>query len=96
MSEESVYYNGYGTKNPKFPVDYYSFENGSPISNQQIDKWVAECVNFLKENKDEKSAAVASGDTLIVASRDDGNIEINVCKKYFSYTLEDNENTDKM
>lgn len=67
----------------QYPQDFYSFENGVPIKDAEINEWIKECVNDLDKNID--YAARSSGDTLVFAYKSDQYshmAEVVVAKKY--------------
>jgi hypothetical protein len=39
------------SENLRFPQHYYSFENGKDLSNDEIDKYVKECINALRNSE---------------------------------------------
>ena len=54
----------------QYPQDFYSFENGVPVKDAEINAWIKECVNDLDKNID-------------YASRSSGDMaEVVVAKKY--------------
>lgn len=67
----------------QYPQDFYSFENGVPVKDTEINKWIRECVNDLDKNID--YASRGSGDTLVFAYKSDQYshmAEVVVAKKY--------------
>ena len=42
---------------------------------EEINKWVKECLRFLRDNPDEPFKYIGSGDTMVIAFRHDGDEE---------------------
>lgn len=53
----------------QYPKDFYSFENAVPIKDDEVNKWVKECINDL--DKDTDFSYRASGDTFVFAYKSD-------------------------
>lgn len=67
----------------QYPQDFYSFENGVPVKDTEINEWIKECINDLDKNID--YAARSSGDSLVFAYKSDQYshmAEVLVAKKY--------------
>ena len=67
----------------QYPQDFYSFENGVPIKDTEINKWIKECVNDLDKNID--YASRSSGDSVVFVYKSDQYshmAEVVVAKKY--------------
>lgn len=87
------------SENLEFPKHYYHFGGGVHISENEINRYVKECINSLRNSTDENfyHTCTGSGDTIVHVSRydDDENFVINVCRNYYeteiSYTEEDKE-----
>lgn len=85
--------------NLQFPKHYYHFGDGVHISENEIDRYVKECINSLRNSSDENfyHTCTGSGDTIVHVMRydDDENFVINVCRDYYEteipYTEEDKE-----
>lgn len=71
-----------------YPENFYSFGSGVKISDEEINKWIREGIDYLEEHQDESSYRIASGDTMIVIFRflynssneNTYSYEVNVCK----------------
>lgn len=87
------------SENLDFPKHYYHFGDGVHISDKEINSYVKECINSLRNSTDENfyHTCTGSGDTIVHVSRydDDENFVINVCRNYYEteipYTEEDKE-----
>ncbi len=87
------------SENLDFPKHYYHFGDGVHISDDEINKYVKDCINSLRNSTDENfyHTFTGLGDTIIHVTRynDDENFVINVCKNYYEteipYTEEDKE-----
>lgn len=67
----------------QYPQDFYSFENGVPVKDAEINEWIRECVNDLDKNND--YASRSSGDSLVFACKNDEEshtAEVVVAKNY--------------
>lgn len=67
----------------QYPKDFYSFKNGVPMKDDEINKWVKECINDL--SKDTDFSYIASGDTIVFAYKPDRDLPsatVTVAKKY--------------
>jgi hypothetical protein len=53
----------------QYPKDFYSFENAVPIKDDEVNKWVKECINDL--DKDTDFSYRASGDTFVFTYKSD-------------------------
>lgn len=53
----------------QYPKDFYSFANAVPIKDDEVNKWVKECINDL--DKDTDFSYRASGDTFVFAYKSD-------------------------
>lgn len=58
----------------QYPKDFYSFENAVPIKDDEVNKWVKECVNDL--DKDTDFSYRASGDTIVFAYKSDEDVPV--------------------
>lgn len=66
-----------------YPETFYSFENGVSVKNNEINKWVKECLNQLDKGTDYTLSA--SGDTIVFAFKsgeDESFATVIVAKKY--------------
>jgi len=73
-----------------FPEDYYHFGNGAKIEDEQIDDWVDEIVDYLMRENDYYSFR-ASGDTIAIGFKKEGEIEIYVCKNYSTLNFDEED-----
>jgi hypothetical protein len=67
----------------QYPKDFYSFKNAVPIKDDEVNKWVEECINDL--DKDTDFSCRASGDTFVFAYKSDEDLPaatVVVAKKY--------------
>ena len=67
----------------QYPKDFFSYADGVPIKDDEINKWVKECVNDLDD--EETYSLRASGDTVVFAyksSEDASEATVIVAKKY--------------
>lgn len=50
--------------------DFFSFENGYDVSNEDVQKWVNKSVQYLLDNPDETYSYHAGGNKLVIAVKD--------------------------
>lgn len=87
------------SENLDFPKHYYDFSDGKNIPNEEINRYVKECINSLRNSTDENfyHTCTGSGDTIVHVTRydEDENFVIDVCKNYYEveipYTEKDKE-----
>ena len=53
----------------QYPKDFFSYSDGVPAKDAEINKWVKECLNDLDKNTDYSYRA--SGDTIVFAYKSD-------------------------
>ena len=73
-------------KVPHYPEDFYSFENGVDIKEDDINKWINESVQRLESSPDREEETVlytASGNALVAVLRDGDMFHVVVAKKYW-------------
>ncbi len=67
----------------QYPKNFFSYADGVPIKDAEINKWVKECINDL--DKDTDFSYRASGDTIVFAYKSDEDLPaatVMVAKKY--------------
>lgn len=67
----------------QYPRDFFSYADGVSIKDNEINKWVKECVNDLDD--DTSYSLRASGDTMVFAFKSDEDVPaatVIVAKKY--------------
>lgn len=67
----------------QYPKDFFSYSDGVPIKDAEINKWVKECIDDL--DNDTSYSLRASGDTVVFAYKSDDDAEtamVTVAKKY--------------
>jgi len=67
----------------QYPRDFFSYADGVSIKDNEINKWVKECVNDLDD--DTSYSLRASGDTVVFAYKSDEDVSeatVIVAKKY--------------
>ena len=67
----------------QYPKDFFSYSDGVPIKDDEINKWVKECANDLDD--DTSYSLRATGDTMVFAyksSKDASEATVIVAKKY--------------
>lgn len=67
----------------QYPKDFFSYADGVPIKDTEINKWIKECVNDLDDNT--SYSLRATGDTVVFAyksSEDASEATVIVAKKY--------------
>lgn len=69
--------------NINFPTSYHTFKNGADITDEEINKWVRECIEWLEENPEESYRYIGSGNTFVVVFNFEDEYHITVTKNYF-------------
>lgn len=67
----------------QYPKDFFSYSDGVPVKDAEINKWVKECLNDLDKNTDYSYRA--SGDAIVFAYKSDESLPaatVVVAKKY--------------
>ena len=67
----------------QYPKDFFSYADGVSIKNDEINKWIKQCVNDLDD--DTSYSLRATGDTVVFAyksSEDASEATVTVAKKY--------------
>lgn len=54
---------------PLYPNDFYHFQGGKQISEEEINMWIEECVLYLEQEQDEFICTAQSGDTKVMVMR---------------------------
>jgi hypothetical protein len=69
---------------PKYPSDFFDFTDGVDIPEEEINQWIAEMIQKLRDNPDWPYTGTSTGNTCVLVSRDgDGNnFEVMVTKSY--------------
>lgn len=65
-------------KDLQYPSDFYSFSNGSKVTEEETNNWIQECLDEIDLDKDYDSYILASGDTKVQVIKNLDNIEITV------------------
>jgi hypothetical protein len=71
----------------KFPKGYFSFHDGVPMSHEQINEWIANCIEHIEKNKRNKEWSIGSGNTMVMVSKDDDCYVVQVVQGYFEKTI---------
>ena len=69
--------------NIRFPASYYAFEDGIDITDEEINKWVRECIECLEKNPEQPYKYIGSGNTFAVVFNFEDEYNIIVTKNYF-------------
>lgn len=54
---------------PNYPDDFFSFKDGYHISDETINTWIKECIEYLETNQNANCTGRSSGDTRVDVSR---------------------------
>ena len=74
--------------NINFPTSYHAFENGVDITDEEINKWVRECVEWLEKNPEEPYKYIGSGNTFVIVFSHEDEYYIVVTKNYFDTSID--------
>ena len=69
----------------QYPKDFFSYADGVPIKDDEINKWVKECANHLDDDSNISYSLRASGDTIVFAYKAENEPDtatVIVAKKY--------------
>ena len=67
--------------------EWFDFSNGFKISEETVNSWIEEGIEFLENNKDREFYCSGSGNTLVFITRDENDYCINVCDRYKELNL---------
>ena len=62
--------------------DFFSFENGHNVDNEDTQKWVNESVQYLLDNPEEKFSYHQGGNTLVMCAKSVDEIHVWVSKSH--------------
>jgi hypothetical protein len=90
-------------KIPKFSEGFYVFgssEHAYKVPDEEVNKWIEECIEMLEQNKKCNSTAIASGDTKVEVEREDWGGErfiyhITVMKNYYDAIVRDKNDPEE-
>jgi hypothetical protein len=54
---------------PFFPEDFFHYDGGKHISDEEINQWIEECVLFLEQEQEEFICTANSGDSKVMVMR---------------------------
>lgn len=69
--------------NINFPTSYTNFASGVDISNEEINEWIKECIEWLDENPEQPYKYIGTGNTFAVVFNHEDEYTILVTKNYF-------------
>jgi hypothetical protein len=73
----------------RFPEGFYSMHSGVPISHEEINEWIKECIEDLESGEAKDYSYIATGNTMVlVEDIGDEEYEVYVFQGYFSKTIE--------
>lgn len=70
-----------------FPRGFYSFHSGVPLSHEQINNMIEDCIDDVKSEEDGSYSTRATGNVLIFVEKYNGEIDINVSQGYFTKNI---------
>ena len=76
---------------PTFPQTFYHFGSGKKISDKNIQEMVNKVVDNIKQADVGDFYTMATGDTMVVALKDEDSTDIIVAKDYWEDTLTDED-----
>ena len=76
---------------PTFPQTFYHFGSGKKISDKDIQEMVNKVVDNIKIANVGDFYSMATGDTMVVALKNEDNIDVIVAKDYWEDTLTDED-----
>lgn len=69
---------------PCFPEDFYDFNGGIPQSDQDINDWIREAIDYFLTHPDESLKFIACGNSILFAINADDGIHFYVAKGYYT------------
>lgn len=73
---------------PRFPEDFYDFGYGVPQSNQDINDWIREAVDYFLTHPGETLKFIACGDSILFALNMEDGIHFYVAKGYYTADID--------
>lgn len=77
------------TKELSFPEDFYKFstlsDKSNDITDNEINKWIKECIEELKQDNKRTWTQIASGNTRVIVIRENDKFNIYVMKDYWEF-----------
>lgn len=73
---------------PRFPEDFYDFRGGVPQSDQDINDWIREAIDYFLANPDETVKLIACGSFILFALNFEDGIHFYVAQGYYVADIE--------
>lgn len=73
---------------PHFPEDFYDFCGGVPQSDQDINDWIREAIDYFLAYPDEQIKLIACGDSILFALNMDDGVYFYVAKGHYEAYIE--------
>lgn len=73
---------------PRFPEDFYDFNGGVQQSDQEINDWIREAIDYFLAHPYESLKFVACGNSILFALNADDGIHFYVAKGYYVADIE--------
>lgn len=76
--------------NISYPFDFYQYENHDSLkklSDEEINNYIKQCINFLKYNPNEPYKYMGTGDSFVVVFNHDNEYYIVVAKNYWDSSI---------
>ena len=67
--------------------DFFSYEDGVDVDNETVQNWVNECVQDLLDNPEQHYSYRQSGNTLVIATKNQQEINIFVSKSHIESNI---------
>jgi hypothetical protein len=76
--------------NISYPQDFFNSKNGVDIDDQEINKWIHECLVSLRGSKEDYGvfATAGSGNTMVFVVKYEDEYSVYVSKKYYECSIE--------
>ena len=68
-------------------TDFFSFEDGVNVEDNIIQRWVNECVQDLLDDPEKQYSYIGSGNTLVIATKNQEEINVFVSKSHMEATI---------
>lgn len=73
---------------PRFPEDFYDFNGGIQQSDQEINDWIREAIDYFLAHPDESLKFVACGNSILFALNADNGVHFYVAQGYYVADIE--------
>ncbi len=73
---------------PRFPEDFYDFNDGVPQNNSDINDWIREATDYFRAHSGETLKFIACGDSILFALNMEDGVHFYVAKGYYTADID--------